>query len=60
MNPNIKKHLYDLQYKTISKLIYLSIAKHKETLYYYILSIKKKFYKIKKRNFICWELLIKS
>ncbi len=52
MNLNIKKHLYNSQYKTILKSIYLLIIEYKETLYYYILSIKKKIYKLKKKIYI--------
>jgi len=52
MNPNIEKHLYDLQYKITSKSIYLSTTEYKETLYHYISSIKKKFYRVKRKNFI--------
>ena len=50
MNLNIEKYLYDLQYKIISKSIYLLIVEYKGTSYHYILSTKKKFYKIKRRN----------
>ncbi len=60
MNPNIKRYLYDLQYKIISRSIYSLIAEYKRTSYYYILSIKKKFYRIGKRNLIYWKPLIKS
>ncbi len=52
MNLNIERHLYNLQYKTTSKLIYLLTTEYKGTSYHYILSIKKKFYKIEKRSFI--------
>ena len=52
MNPNIERYLYDPQYKTTSRSIYLSIMEYKETLYHYILSIKKKFYRVGKRSLI--------
>ncbi len=59
-NLNIERHLYDLQYKTISKSIYLSITEYKRILYHYASSIKKKFYKVKRISPTYWEPLIKN
>ncbi len=50
MNQKIGRYLYNPQYKTTSKSIYLLITKYKETLYHYISLTKKKFYKIKNKN----------
>ncbi len=52
MNPNSKKHLYDLQCKTTSKSIYLLTTEYKGTSYHYILSTNRKFYRLRKKIYI--------
>ncbi len=60
MNQNIERHLYDLQYKTISKSIYLLTIEYKGTLYHYISSIKKKFYKVKRKKLYILKIVDKK